>query len=169
MNIWKPIDVAGKYGLKYAPRLTSRLTLFLLKAMKETIPFTPFELNFPECRAALVTTTGVHLESQQPFDTGNRGGDPTYREIPSSIDASELMISHGHYDQADAEKDINVIFPIERMRELVEMGVLGSLASKFYAFMGFVLRYESLERKYAPEVAARLAGDSVDLAILTPG
>ena len=40
MNIWKPVDAAGKYGLKYAPGLTTRLSRFLLRANKDSVPFT---------------------------------------------------------------------------------------------------------------------------------
>ena len=169
MNVWKPVDKLGAYALKYAPRLTTRVSLPLLRARKDTVPFTPFSKQFSESRAALVTTTGVHLRNQRPFDTASRAGDPTYREIPSSTPASELEIHHGHYDQADAEKDINVVFPIEIMRELAADGIIGSLAKTFYGFMGYVMKFEQLERKYSPEVAGKLLLDNVDLVILTPG
>lgn len=141
----------------------------LLKIREKTIPFSPFDKDLTLARAALVSTTGVHLRSQTPFDLASRRGDPTYREIPSSASVSDMVITHGHYDQADAERDLNVVFPIERLRELVDEGVLGSLAPTFFSFMGFVLDTKYLEETYAPEAAAKLSAEDVDLVILTPG
>jgi D-proline reductase (dithiol) PrdB len=170
-NYLKPIYLIGAYGLKYAPRLSTHLSLPVLRARKEkdSVPFSPLEKPFRECRAALITTGGVHLKNQVPFDTASWQGDPTYREITSSVAASDLEIHHGHYDQGYAERDIDVLFPLDRLRELVGVGVLGSLARSHFGFMGFVMDHDELESRYAPEVAGKLLRDGVDLVILTPG
>ena len=45
-------------------------------------PWTPLSKDPKECRIALVTTAGVHLRSQTPFDMEDKEGDPTFRVIP---------------------------------------------------------------------------------------
>lgn len=79
--------------------------------------FTPFAKGLREARVSLVTTTGVHLDDQEPFDTAAALGDSSFRPIPWDADPSRLRIAHTHYPHERAEKDINVIFPLERLRE----------------------------------------------------
>lgn len=119
---------------------------------------------------ALVTTGGVHLSSQSPFDMANPNGDPSYREIPADASADRLMITHDYYDHREAERDPNLVFPVQRLRELVEAGILGALHSPAYSLMGHIdgpyLHF--LQEKTAPEIARRLASARVDYALLVP-
>jgi D-proline reductase (dithiol) PrdB len=64
---------------------------------------------------ALVTTAGVHLIGQPPFDMDNPEGDASFRAIPSSAPAGALTITHNYYAHRDADSDINVVFPVERL------------------------------------------------------
>jgi len=122
------------------------------------------ELN--ESKVALITSAGVHLKTQEAFDGKN--GDPTYRIIPNNIWKEELTITHGHYDQSEADKDINCVFPIERLNELEADNIIGSVATNHYGFMGFIQNLEPLINEYAPEVVKKLVEDSVDIAIFSP-
>ncbi len=122
--------------------------------------------SLKESKVALVTTAGVHLKTQEPFDGKN--GDPTFREIPANIAVDQLMITHGHYDQSEAEKDINCVFPIEPLRALKENGFIGSIATNHYGFMGYILKVKPLMEKYAPMVSKKLVEDGVDIAIFSP-
>jgi D-proline reductase (dithiol) PrdB len=65
------------------------------------IPFARVRKPLPSARIALLTTAGVHLRAQLPFDMENPDGDPTYREIPGTVDVSELMITHKYYDHTE--------------------------------------------------------------------
>jgi hypothetical protein len=47
-----------------------------------------------EARVAAVTTTAFFRPGQPPFDTSIRGGDYSYRMIPSDIDLGTLRIAH---------------------------------------------------------------------------
>ncbi|MBI4640471.1 MAG: hypothetical protein HY731_07235 [Candidatus Tectomicrobia bacterium] len=134
------------------------------------IPWTPLKKELSACRVAIVTTAGVHLKSQLPFDMEDRDGDPSYQAIPSSTLTEELMITHKYYDHSDADKDINIVFPIDRFRELKEEGYVGELASTYYSFMGHIdgPHIATLIEKTAPEVAIRLKGEKVDAVFLTP-
>ncbi len=134
------------------------------------IPFAPFAKPLAECKVALLTTGGIHLPAQQPFDMENPDGDATYRAIPGDVIAENITITHKYYDHSDADKDLNVIFPLAHFRDLVKQGVIGGLASAHFGFMGHIEgeQVTILNGKTAPEVAAKLRADGVDFAFLTP-
>jgi D-proline reductase (dithiol) PrdB len=136
------------------------------KEYKDT-PFHTLEKPLNKCKVALVTTAGVHLKQQTPFNTTM--GDWTYRKIPSQTDVSELTVSHTHYDTSEALKDINVVFPIERLNELVEKNIIGSSATNHFGFMGYIPYTKPLIKGTAVEVARQFVDDGVDIVILTPG
>jgi D-proline reductase (dithiol) PrdB len=133
-------------------------------------PWAILSKELRECKIGLVTTAGVHLKSQLPFDMEDKDGDPTWREIPSSVDLEDLMITHNYYDHHDADQDINVVFPVERLRELAAEGVVGGIAPRHFSFMGHIMgRYiDALVNHTGPEVARRLKDDGVDGVFLTP-
>src|SRR3990172_7844202 len=105
----------------------------------EGVPWTPFEKDLSRCKVAIVTTAGVHLKGQQPFDMEDRDGDPTFREILRDRPGSELTITHKYYDHTDADQDINIIFPIDRLTEMKGRGEIGSVAEYHYGLMGHIL------------------------------
>lgn len=134
------------------------------------IPWTLLTRKIKESRLALVTTGGVQLKSQPPFAMLDADGDPTFREIPSAASADELIIIHNYYDHTDADRDINIIFPIERVKELNDSREIGSVNHRHFSFMGHIRnRYiPILLNETAPQVADMLKQDGVDLVILTP-
>jgi D-proline reductase (dithiol) PrdB len=133
-------------------------------------PWAPFRKELKDSRIALVTTAGVHQRSQSAYDMVDREGDPSFREIPASIRIRDLIITHNYYDQRDADLDINVVFPIKRLKELEEEGVIGAVARRYFSFMGHILGHhiETLVNRTGPEVAKMLKADAVDAAFLTP-
>jgi D-proline reductase (dithiol) PrdB len=137
----------------------------------ETVPWTPFTKGLKDSRFAIVTTAGVHLKDQKPFDMDDPEGDPTWREIPLGSPLEDYTITHDYYDHKDADRDINIVYPIDRMRELVEGGVIGGLAPTHYGFMGHITgrHVPTLMNITAPEVFRRLKAVGVDAVLLTPG
>ncbi len=138
---------------------------------EERPALTPFAKELREARVSLITTTGVHLDDQEPFDTAAAMGDPSFRAIPSDVEVARLRIAHTHYSHERAQQDINVIFPIDRLRELEEEGAIGSVGAFHYSF-GFDLHVKELidpAAGTAHEVARRLKEDGVDVVLLTPG
>lgn len=128
-------------------------------------PFARPEKPLSESRLALVTTGGVHLPEGPRFDIDDFAGDCSYREIPST--AEELTWTHAYY-RPDEGSDLDAVFPLWTLRELEEEGVVGELNRRFFSFMGAIHDPEPLVRETAPEVANRLAGDGVDVVLLTP-
>jgi D-proline reductase (dithiol) PrdB len=97
-------------------------------------------------------------------------GDPTFREIPADISHENLAITHNYYDHSDADKDINIVFPIERVLELKKFGDIGDVNRRHFSFMGHITNHHvhTLMRTTAPQVASALKADGVDIVILTP-
>ena len=133
-------------------------------------PWTSFTGDPAESRLALITTGGVHLKSEAPFDMKDRQGDPSFREIPADAKPADLSITHNYYDNRDAVRDINIVFPLERVRLLEQFGEIGQVNHRHFSFMGHISNHhiDTLTSETAPGVAEKLREDSVDMALLTP-
>lgn len=159
------------FGLPPVAQMWARLMARRSKRVEASmIPFAPIVRPLHQCRVALITTGGVHLQEQPPFDMSDPDGDAGFRELPANLDLSRLMITHKYYDHRDADRDLNILFPLVHLRDLVASGVLGGLASSHFALMGHIqgAHLTTLIHKTAPEIAARLRADAVDCALLTP-
>lgn len=143
----------------------------LLGVDLSTVPWTPVTKPLASSKIAIVTTSGVHLKAQPPFDMEDPNGDPTFRALPTDTPLDKYKITHDYYDHTDADKDINIVFPVERMAELVADGVIGELAPRNFSFMGHIdgPYIGVLMVATAREVALKLNEDGVDIALLTPG
>ena len=135
-----------------------------------SVPWTPLRQPVRESTIALVTTAGVHLSADVPFDMTDPDGDPGFRVIPTEAPRGALRITHKYYDHAAADRDLNVVVPVDRLRELAEAGRVGGVAPRIYSFMGHIdgLHVRTLMETTAPEVARRLCGDGAEAVVLTP-
>ena len=135
----------------------------LRRLTSDAIPWSPLRRPLREATVALVTTSGVHLRDDRPFELAS---DPTFRVIPRTAEAGDLAISHRAYDRTDALRDVNLVFPLQRLRELEAEGVIGPVAERHYGF-GLVGRAADL---VAPgrEVGRLLERAGIDLALLVP-
>jgi D-proline reductase (dithiol) PrdB len=117
-----------------------------------------------ERRVAIISTAGLHKRSDRPF----RPGDGGYRAIPAETAANELVMSHisVNFDRTGFQQASNVVFPIDRMRELVANGVVRSMASVHYSFMGAFP--PDAGKPHAQHLAGLLKADKVDAALLVP-
>ena len=134
-------------------------------------PWTPVTKKLSESAVALVTTAGVHHRAQEPFDMKDSNGDPSFRVIDVTESFADLIITHDYYDHADADKDINIVFPVDRLNEFDQDGLIGKMADTHYGFMGHIMgpHLLTLINKTAPEVARLLKTAGVDIVLLTPG
>jgi D-proline reductase (dithiol) PrdB len=154
-----------------SPFLAKRLIGAYMPGESADIPWAPFRKPLEESTVALVTTAGVHRRDQIPFDMLDPDGDPTFREIGKDTPMKDLRITHDYYDHSDADKDINLVFPLERLRELRSEGAVGGVAPVHFGFMGHILgaHVRELVTVHAPRVAGRLLEDRVDCVLLVPG
>ena len=134
-------------------------------------PWTPMRKPLSESRVALVTSAGLHLRDDKPFITDHqRGGDHSYRVLPRRTPASDIIQSHVSigFDHTGIYRDINVTYPIDRLEELQEQGVIGSLADDYYSFMGALRDAAKVYSETGPEVARKMQDDGVEVVLLTP-
>jgi D-proline reductase (dithiol) PrdB len=117
-----------------------------------------------ERRVAIISTAGLHRRGDTPF----RPGDGSYRVIPGETAAGDLVMSHisVNFDRTGFQQDLNVVFPIDRLRELVGEGSVGAMASVHYSFMG-AFPPDAAE-PHARHLAGLLKADQVDAALLVP-
>ena len=134
------------------------------------VPWTAARLPLRQAVLALVTTGGVHLTSQPPFDMSDSTGDPSFRELPVNTPADLLCITHDYYDHRDAEADLNLVFPVQRLKEFQQAGALGSLHPLAYSLMGHIdgTHLRVLQEETAVEIARRLVEAGVDYVLLVP-
>jgi len=115
-------------------------------------------------RVAIVSSAGLVVRGEDPF----RGRDPDYRAISASAKPEELLCSHIsiNFDRTGFQEDWNVVFPLDRLRELAAERVIGSIARTHYSFMGATDPVQM--EPHARELASRLKRDDVDAVILSP-
>ena len=134
------------------------------------IPWTKLKKPLPISKIALISTGGVFLKNDHPFDLNNPNGDTSFRRIPQDVKAEELSISHKYYNHKDADKDPNLILPFEALNELQKEGVVGPSNSFHYSFMGHIKEplVNHLIKNSAVKVANELKCQNVDIAFLVP-
>jgi D-proline reductase (dithiol) PrdB len=136
----------------------------------EPVPCAPLREPPSSARIALVTTAGLVPPGTPPFDAGVRGGDCSYRVIGAEAELARLEEHHrsASFDHSGIEQDRNLAFPLDRLRELAAAGEIGAVAPRHLSFMGSITAPGRLVRKAAPEAAALLVADHVDVALLVP-
>ena len=156
---------------------------FLSKVLSARIPDEPTHAEIPwaevrkplaESKLALLSTAGLSMRGDAPFDMEMEReqptrGDPSWRRLRSDASSATVEVNHLHIDTGYIERDLNVALPLDRLRELVKQGVVGSMADTHYSTMGFQGNDSSqLENETAPAIAAAMKSEEVDLAILAP-
>ena len=135
-------------------------------AVNDGGPYTALTRPLAACRLAIVTTAGLHRRGDRPFAPGEQG----YRVIPADLPTVELIQSHTSlgFDRVPIMRDVNISFPIDRLRELVARGALGGLAPNHYSFMGAQRDLARIQTETGPEVGRRLREEGVEAALITP-
>ena len=116
-------------------------------------------------RVAVVTTAGLHRRDAPAFNLSDTG----YRVIPGDTTGADLVMSHSsvNFDRTGFMADINVVFPIDRLREAAASGHVGSLAEYHYSLMGALWEPHEIEAT-ARQLAGMLKQDRVDAVLLVP-
>lgn len=128
--------------------------------------WTPVTSGVEGLTVALVTAAGVHAKSQKRF---NLSGDSTWREISNDVPSSELMVSHGGYDNSDVNKDINCMFPIDRINELAVAGFIKAVSPIHAGFMGGGGDQKKMSETIGPEIGRRVKEAGANAVIMTAG
>ena len=140
--------------------------------MLMSMPHEAFDTNpwmeapsLEEARVAIITTAGLHTRNDRPFQLDRND---FYRVIPGNVEANDLVMSHlaASFDRSGFQRDWNVCFPLDRLRELESEGTINSLATFHYSVSSGHSDKE-LETP-AREIARLLKKDNVNAALLLP-
>ena len=151
--------------------LTVRLFLKAYQWRKiDPVPWAPLKKPLSQCKLALVSSAGFVLPDQPHFDESVKGGDPSFREIPSGVDVKTLVETHRSesFDHAGLQQDPNIGFPIDRVRELAASRRIGPVNHRHHSCMGSITAPGRLMRDTAPPAVRLLVQDQVDVALLVP-
>lgn len=137
------------------------------------IPWTPLKKPIKQTTFTLVTTAGISMKTDPPFDMEREKiepewGDPTYREISRTATESDIEVSHLHINTDYIKKDINVMLPLTRFQEFEEEGIIGKLAATCYSCYGFQMDPTALLEETMPKVADRMRDENIEAVLLTP-
>jgi D-proline reductase (dithiol) PrdB len=138
------------------------------------IPWAPISKPLAESRVALLSTAGLSMKGDEPFDMEMERrdplrGDPSWRALRADATSASIEANHLHVDTGYILQDLNVALPLDRLRELCSEGIVGSVAESHYSIMGYQGKdTTALEQKSAAEIAARMRSEEVDLALLAP-
>jgi D-proline reductase (dithiol) PrdB len=148
------------------PQLNRNNLLMLPVQVNDTAPFTRLASLLPACRLAIVTTAGLHRRGDRPFGPGEQ----TYRVIPSDTPAADILQSHTSlgFDRVATMRDLNICFPVDRLRELIARGELGGTGPNHYSFMGAQRDLKRVHEETGLEVGRRLRDEGVQVALITP-
>ncbi len=134
----------------------------------EFVPLARLKKPLSDSRLTFVSTAGVQPKNSIPFDTVHPVGDYSFRRVPSDSKPSDLEIHQLKYPTVGAKRDLNVIFPIERLQELAAEKIIGELAPNFYSFIGYNMDAERLEQTLAETIADAVEAEKPDAALLAP-
>lgn len=144
-----------------------------IEMSRKAIPYTPNDKPLNELTIMLVSTAGVHLKDGEAFITDDPKGDTTYRVLPGDVQAGDLTVTHSapkeHYNTDEPKKDINTVFPIDRIRELAADGFIGGVAEKHITMMGYAMRLNIINTETVPAIAKEVVRSKADAVLLTAG
>lgn len=156
-NDWSPVDALLE---QWEEILTERLRPPIAY---DSTPWAPFTKPLSQAKIAALSTGGVYIEGQPPFDTN---GDWSYRVIPLDTPLENFRVAHTHYDTEGIAEDVDAVLPLHRLLELEAEGIIGQAQDPTYSFMGYIPDPSGLMEATGPEVAERLVADGVDGVVI---
>lgn len=152
---------------------TAIIKSMISRAPREPVPWTPLRRPLGEATVTLVSTAGISLANDAPFDAEAERrnpwwGDPSYRMIPRTATETDVVVSHLHIDPAYIQDDLNVAFPLARLAEFEHEARIGRSAPSHYSFMGYLLDPSEFLASAVPAIIAHMKREDVDAAIFVP-
>ena len=137
------------------------------------IPWTPLKRPIEAATFSLMTSAGISMKTDPPFDMEREKleptwGDPGYREIPRDATGADIDVNHLHIKTDYIKEDINVMLPLMRFGEFEKEGIIGSLAPTCYSYYGFQQDPTVLLDQTMPKVARKMKEENVEAVLLTP-
>lgn len=131
-----------------------------------TVPWARNTVALADSKIAVVTTAGYYAKGQPAFLEHSPAGDWTFRVIHKDMALSKLILSNHTVDRRPALLDPNLLFPLDRLTDLKNQGVIGSVANNHYSFYSFSARPNRVMDGSAKDTARRIRYEGVDKAII---
>ena len=135
-----------------------------MELSRSCIPYTPLKRELKDCRVGLVTTAGAYVVGMEPF-TEN---DLSFRLIPSETETKKIRFVPGHFDTSKGALDPNIMFPLDRLRELLAAGEIGK-DSEYHVSMGLTMELRKLKEQVSWNIAEAVLKTRPDIIVLTGG
>ena len=136
-----------------------------LELSRYCVPFTPFQGRLEDVRVCLVSTAAVRMKDDAPFQTD---GDVTWRVVPGEAEAKDLRYDDTHYDHACVDRDMNCVFPIDRVRELAAEGRVGGITARHFS-LGYSQALRELRERTIPALVREIDRERPGAVLLTGG
>ena len=134
----------------------------------DTSPWSASNKPLSETRLALISSAGIFRDDQEPFDPW-AVNDLSFRQIPTDTPNERLRLHHNYFDHRDAAKDLNCVFPVQRLKELEAEGYIKSLAPVAIALgMGRLYKRTALQNETASQIVEILKQEGTDSVLLVP-
>ena len=134
----------------------------------DSSPWTPVEKPLDRTCLALVSSGGIFRRDQEPFDPW-AVNDLSFRQIPVDTPYRDLRLHHNYFDHRDALRDLNCVFPVQRLKELADRGFIGSLAPTAITLgMGRLYKRTALQKQTVPRLVEVLKEQDADAVLLVP-
>lgn len=165
----RPID-----SFRYlSPASAKIVKTMIAMASRDPIPWTPLPRPLGEATVALISTAGLSMLADPPFDAeGERQnpwwGDPSYRVIPRTATEADIVASHLHIETAYLQQDLDVALPLRRLAEAEAEGRIGRVAPSHYSFMGYLLDPTEFLEHSVSAMIERMHAEAVDAAVFVP-
>jgi D-proline reductase (dithiol) PrdB len=131
-------------------------------------PWSPMPLPLARANIALITSAGLYPPDSTPFDMRALSGDWSIRLLPSELSANDMLLSPVRFDRSQVDRDKNVVYPVDRLRELIAEGAVAEMPKHHIGMMGYVLNTRALLQETVPEILAHLRRQYVDAVVLVP-
>jgi len=140
---------------------------------KGPIPWTPMSKPLSKVTIALVTSAGISLKTDPPFDMEREKkeifwGDRSYRIIPRRTTEEDIAVNHLHINTKYIKEDMNVMLPLSRMAEFEQEGTIGCLAPSSYSFYGYQWENTDFLREAIDPICKKMKEERVEAVLLTP-
>ncbi|TWT05400.1 hypothetical protein FQV26_13255 [Planococcus sp. CPCC 101016] len=161
----------SKLSRTFSSNFTNAYQKFTMSHMTEnnSMPKAFLQKPLNQCKVALVSTAGVHLKSDEPFNVDNPAGDPSFRIIPGDISEQELTVTHIYFDTKYAKTDPSIVFPLQQLRKSASNGKIGSVSGIHIGLNGGILDTTIAEKDFIPKVVELFHNEGIDAALLVPG
>jgi len=135
-----------------------------MELSRSCIPYTPLKRELKDCRVGLVSTAGAYLEGTEPFGEN----DLSFRMIPTETDIKKIRFVPGHFDTSKGALDPNIMFPLDRLKELLAAGEIRKI-SDYHISMGLTMELRKLKEQVSWDIAEAVARTRPDIVVLTGG